>query len=72
MKRKTKVKMQKAFQSTYLLMFFITSIGIATNIELDFETPTYIFILWGICGILSMAKMIYHDLKYPGAKYVWH
>ena len=72
MKRKTKVKIQKIFQASYLLTFFITSIGIVGNIELDFKTPTYIFILWGICGILSILKVIYHDLKYPGAKYVWH
>lgn len=72
MKRKTKVKIQKIFQSIYLIMFFILGIGICGNIECELKTPKYIFILWGICGILSMAKIIYHDLKYPGAKYVWH
>lgn len=72
MKRKTKVRIQKIFQATYLMIFFITSIGICGNIECELKTPTYIFILWGICGTLSIAKVIYHDLKYPNAKYVWH
>lgn len=72
MKRKTKVKIQKIFQATYLLIFLITSRGIAGNIELEVETPLYIKILFIISGLLTVSKMIYCSIKYPNAKYVWH
>lgn len=72
MKRKTKVKIQKIFQATYLLIFFILEIWIAGDIEQGFETPIYIWVSFIISGLLIVSKMIYHDLKYPGAKYVWH
>ncbi len=72
MKRKTKVKIQKKFQAIYLMMFFITSIGITGNIELEFETPLYILILFIISGLLSVSKIIYCSIKYPNVKYIWH
>lgn len=72
MKRRTKIKLRKIFQATYLLLFFITGIGIAGNIELEFETPLYIKILFIISGLLSVSKIIYCSIKYPNAKYIWH
>lgn len=72
MKRKAQIKMRKLFQTTYLLIFFVTSIGIAGNIELEFETPKYILILFIISGLLAVSKTIYCSIKYPNAKYVWH
>lgn len=71
MKKSTKVKIKKKFQATYLLIFFITSIGIAGNIELEFETPLYIKILFIISGLLSVSKIIYCSIKYPNQKYIW-
>ena len=72
MKRRTKVKIQKMIQYTYLLVFLITGIGICGNIELDFETPKYILILFIVSGLLTVSKIIYCKIKYPNAKYVWH
>lgn len=72
MKRKIKVKLQKIIQAIYLLTFFILAAGIAGNIELEFETPKYILILFIISGLLSVSKIIYCSIKYPNAKYVWH
>lgn len=72
MKRKTKIKLRKLFQATYLLIFFIASAGIAGNIELNLKTPGYVWILFIISGLLTVSKMIYCSIKYPNAKYVWH
>lgn len=72
MKRKIKIKIQKIFQATYLLTFFILAIGISGNIELNIETPKYIWLLFIISGILTIGKMIYHSLKFSKSKYTWH
>lgn len=72
MKRKTKIKLRKIFQSTYLLTFFTLATGIAGNIELDFKTPVHIWGLFIISALLSVSKIIYCSIKYPNAKYVWH
>lgn len=72
MKRKSKIRIQKMFQATYLLTFFLLAIGISGNIELTIETPNYIWLLFIISGLLSVSKIIYCSIKYPNAKYVWH
>lgn len=72
MKRKTKIKLRKIFQATYLLFFFVTSIEIAGNIELGFEKTIYTWILFIISGLLSISRIIYCSIKYPNAKYTWH
>lgn len=72
MKRKTKIKLRKIFQATYLLTFFILGVGISGNVEMNFKTPSYIWILFIISGLLSVSKIIYCSIKYPKAKYVWH
>lgn len=72
MKRKAKIKIRKLFQATYLILFFITSIEIARNIELELETTIHTWILFIISGLLVESKMIYCSIKYPNAKYTWH
>lgn len=72
MNRNRKIKMQKTFQKTYLLTFFISLIGICGNVELDVETPLYCWMLFIISAILTICKMVYHSIKYPNAKYIWH
>lgn len=72
MKRKTKIKLQKIFQATYLLTFFILAIGISGNIELNIETPKHIWLLFIISGILTIGKAIYYSLRFPKSKYAWH
>ncbi len=63
---------RKAIQYIYLLIFFITTISIVGNIELEIETPLYILILFIISGLLSVSKIIYCSIKYPNKKYVWY
>lgn len=72
MKRRTKVKIQKMIQYTYLLVFLITGISICGDVELDFGTPKNIFILFIVSGLLNVSKIIYCSIKYPNAKYIWH
>ncbi len=69
--RKTKIKIQKIIQVTYLLTFLITSIGIAGNVDLGLKTPGYIFKVFIISGILTVSKLIYCSIKYPNQKYIW-
>lgn len=72
MKKKIKIKLRKIFQATYLLTFFISAIEIVGNIELDVKTPIKCWIIFIVSSLLCFGKIIYHDLKYPNSKYVWH
>ena len=69
MDRKTKVKIQKIFQSCYLLTFFITSIGICGNIELEIPTKLHCWIILSISGFLALGKIIYVERRNWNAKF---
>ena len=72
MNRNRKIKMQKTFQKTYLLTFFISLIGICGNVELGVKTSLHCWILLIISGLLTGSKIIYCSIKYSNVKYIWH
>lgn len=71
MKRNIRIKIQKIFQLTYLLTFFILVIGISGNIELNIQTPISIWIIFITSGLLTISKMIYCSIN-SNNKYFWN
>lgn len=51
------------FQITYILVFFVSLIGIAGNIELDIPTATHCWIILIASGFLTLGKIIYLERR---------
>ena len=47
------------FQITYMLMFFISLIGICGNVELEITTHITCWVILAISGFLTIGKVIY-------------
>lgn len=56
---KVKNLIKDIIQSSYIIMFFITSLSIAGNIELDQPIPKGLIIAFIISAFLSYGKIIY-------------
>lgn len=56
---KVKNLIKDIIQSSYIVMFFLTTLSIAGNIEQDTQIPKGLIIAFVISAILSYGKIIY-------------
>lgn len=56
---KVKNLIRSIIQTSYILVFFIATLSIAGNIELDQPIPRGLIILYIVSGLLSYGKVIY-------------
>lgn len=50
---------KEKFQIIYMMIFIISSLGIAGNMELGVESPKWLLISFGVSGVLSICKIGY-------------
>ena len=63
--------MKKMFQRIYLIIFLITGIGIAGNIDLGIKTNPILVTVMIISGALCIGKIVYCNIYYPNKIYLW-
>lgn len=64
-------KIRKIIQYTYLIIFVLSSIGIAGNIELDEPVTKFQIIMYVTSCFCVFGKIVYCKIYYPNKIYYW-